>query len=268
MCLRLITALVSAAWLVSTPAAAQTFTLGETNQLPIEDQDNGGLVLVDGPWNLTVPAKLINLSILVTEAAGALTLGIYTAGANNDCIGGALVAQTNEFTSSRYSWNTAPPAASIILQPGAYCLAFMPSSPDLVSRKGQRLGVGNKWFAHSSAEGTMPPTFPYPPTAADKGEDLYYWSLYATLSEVSLNLSVNPPLPTIAATAAPGSAIATVTAAWSDGSPFTGTLSFDLPYQNDGGAFALAGNQVVVGPGGIPLGDLNTTQTVTITATQ
>ena len=61
----------------------------------------------------------------------------------------------------------------------------------------------------------------------------------------------------------------TITASWSDGSPFTGTLSFGAPYSNDNGTFAILDNSLIIdpaGPGVSALGD--TAQNVTIVATQ
>jgi hypothetical protein len=71
-----------------------------------------------------------------------------------------------------------------------------------------------------------------------------------------------------------GTVVSTVTAAWSDGSPFTGTLSFTSPYADDGGTFALscstcATANVILSPTGLGLqGDGGTTQYVTVVANQ
>jgi hypothetical protein len=84
-----------------------------------------------------------------------------------------------------------------------------------------------------------------------------------------LILSCDPPSPSISSSAPLGSLVATITATWSDGSPFTGTLSFDQPYSNDNGTFALLDNSLLIdpaGPGVSALGD--TIQNVTIVATQ
>jgi hypothetical protein len=56
----------------------------------------------------------------------------------------------------------------------------------------------------------------------------------------TLTLTFNPQMPSVQATVPLGTVIATVTAAWSDGSPFTGTLMFGSPYADDGGTFALS----------------------------
>jgi hypothetical protein len=84
-----------------------------------------------------------------------------------------------------------------------------------------------------------------------------------------LTLSFNPANPSIASNAPAGTVVTTITANWSDGSPFTGTLSFGPPNSNDQATFAISGNQLIVNPNGPGLAaDGNTTQLVTIVATQ
>jgi hypothetical protein len=84
-----------------------------------------------------------------------------------------------------------------------------------------------------------------------------------------LMLSFDPPNPSITSSTPLGSVVATITASWSDGSPFTGILSFAPPYSNDQGTFAILGNTLIVNPLGSGVSaDGNTTQNVTILATQ
>jgi hypothetical protein len=84
-----------------------------------------------------------------------------------------------------------------------------------------------------------------------------------------LVLNFNPPNPSIPANTPVGSAVATITPTWSDGSSFTGTLSFAQPYSNDNGVFAISGNHLIVNPSGPGVSaDANTVQNVTIVATQ
>jgi hypothetical protein len=83
----------------------------------------------------------------------------------------------------------------------------------------------------------------------------------------TLLLSINPPNPTIPSAAPAGTIVGTLSATWSDGSPFTGTLSFSQPYSNDSGTFGLSGNNLVVSGPGLG-GDGGTVQQVTVTATQ
>jgi hypothetical protein len=85
----------------------------------------------------------------------------------------------------------------------------------------------------------------------------------------TLTLTFSPPDPSLPDSSPNGTVVSIVTAAWSDGSRFTGTLGFDAPYYDDGGTFALSGNQVIVSPTGLGLlGDVGTIQRVTIVATQ
>jgi Domain of unknown function (DUF4082) len=84
-----------------------------------------------------------------------------------------------------------------------------------------------------------------------------------------LILSFNPPKPSITSGAPLGSVVATIVASWSDGTPFTGTLSFAPPYSNNQGVFAISGNKLILNPAGPGvLSDANATLNVTIVATQ
>jgi hypothetical protein len=80
-------------------------------------------------------------------------------------------------------------------------------------------------------------------------------------------------MPAIPADTPLGTTVATVTAAWSDGSAFTGTLMFAAPYADDGGTFALSCMQcatanIIVSPLGLGLsGDGGTVQYLTVSAT-
>jgi hypothetical protein len=90
----------------------------------------------------------------------------------------------------------------------------------------------------------------------------------------TLTLTFAPQMPSIPAAAPPGTVVAIATAAWSDGSAFTGTLMFAAPYADDGGTFALscvscATANIIVNPLGLGVsGDGGTVQTVTVSATQ
>ena len=90
----------------------------------------------------------------------------------------------------------------------------------------------------------------------------------------TLTLTFAPQMPSIPASTPLGTVVATVTAAWSDGSAFTGTLMFGAPYGDDGSTFALSCMQcatanIVVDPAGLGvMGDGGTVQNVTVVATQ
>jgi len=99
----------------------------------------------------------------------------------------------------------------------------------------------------------------------------YYADVWFTPTAAApyLTLSFDPANPTIASNAALGSVVAIITASWSDGSPFTGTLSFAPPYSNDQGTFAISGNSLIINPAGPGVSaDAKTTQNVTVLATQ
>jgi hypothetical protein len=84
-----------------------------------------------------------------------------------------------------------------------------------------------------------------------------------------LTVSFNPANPSIASNAPAGSVVATITAGWSDGAPFTGMLAFGSPNSNDHATFAILGNQLIVNSTGPGLSaDGGTNQLVTIVATQ
>jgi hypothetical protein len=97
----------------------------------------------------------------------------------------------------------------------------------------------------------------------------FYVDVLFTPTGRSLVLNFNPPNPSISATAPLGSVVATINPTWSDGSQFTGTLSFAQPYSNDNGIFAISGNNLIVNPSGSGLSAAgNTVQNATIVATQ
>jgi hypothetical protein len=85
-----------------------------------------------------------------------------------------------------------------------------------------------------------------------------------------LNISANPPNPTIPSTTVPGSVVAKLTVKWSDGSPFTGTLSFGPPNYSAGGVYALDSNSnLIISPSGPGVGSAGgSTENVTIVAKQ
>jgi hypothetical protein len=84
-----------------------------------------------------------------------------------------------------------------------------------------------------------------------------------------LSIALNPPSPTIPSTTPLGAVVATVTVTWSNGAPFTGTLSFGPPNSNGGGVYALSGNNLIVSPSGPGVGPAGgSVQNVTIIATQ
>jgi hypothetical protein len=105
------------------------------------------------------------------------------------------------------------------------------------------------------------------PTSTWKASN-YYVDIVFTPSAPSLILSFNPPNPSIASNTTAGTVVATIAASWSNGASFTGTLSFGPPYYGDNGTFAISGNSLIVNSGSGVSSDRNTTQNVTVVATQ
>jgi hypothetical protein len=107
------------------------------------------------------------------------------------------------------------------------------------------------------------------PNRTSKASNYYVDVLFAPLVPTPyLQLSFNPPNPSISTATPLGSVVTTVTASWSDGTPFTGTLSFGSPYSNDNATFALSGNNLIINPAGPGVSsDGNTTLNTTIVAT-
>ena len=142
-------------------------------------------------------------------------------------------------------------ALSSIPPTGQLCLAGTPTS---ISGSGPWSWTCMGQQSGSSASCSAPyeaPTPPPPPT---------------------LTLTINSPSTTRPNTTPVGTTIAIVTAAWSDGSTFTGTLGFVQPYLDDGGTFALSCTQcptasLLLSPLGPGFGgDAGTTQYATVGA--
>jgi hypothetical protein len=147
-----------------------------------------------------------------------------------------------------------------------YCIVALPSSDNLSFRKGMTSGLLDRWA--TGGFGPMPNTFPANPS----GPDGFHWSMYATLSPTvppppTLSISFNPPNPSIPATTPVGTVVAQVVVTWSNGSPFTGTLSFGSPYFADGGTFGFDGSRNVIVAQHMS-SDANTMQNITVVATQ
>jgi hypothetical protein len=108
------------------------------------------------------------------------------------------------------------------------------------------------------------------PSLVNVASNYFVDVLFATTDvQPYLVLSFNPANPTVAANASAGIVVAAITAQWSDGSPFAGTLSFGTPYSNDNATFAISGNNLIVNPEGPGLSsDGGQIQNVTIVATQ
>jgi Domain of unknown function (DUF4082) len=82
-----------------------------------------------------------------------------------------------------------------------------------------------------------------------------------------LSLTFDPPNPSIPDTTPKGATVATILPTWSDGQPFTGTIS--IGDSDPAGVFAISGNSLIIDPQGPGVGAAGgTVEQVTIVATQ
>jgi Domain of unknown function (DUF1929)/Galactose oxidase, central domain len=163
--------IVSAGGLKSLSAAPAPITIGVTQVLTEFDNGNANLLLAQEA-TLSQAATIQSLSFYVAQAAGSLRLGIY---GTSGTAPGSLLATTNSFTTV-LGWNTANVITPVVLQPGTYWLAYLPSDNNLQFKKATRGFFVLKNFAY----GPMPATFP-PPSSSGPAQ----WSFYATLTPSS-----------------------------------------------------------------------------------
>jgi chitodextrinase len=157
-----------------------TITMGESSIMGVNDSGNGNL-LVSQKATLAHTGILRRLSFYVTNAAGNLRLGVYTATGPSGGPGQKL-AETVSFTPTA-GWNTVNVLSPVTLAAGSYWLAYLPSSSSL----GFRVGSGGEARWQSYSYGSMPATFSSSPSG-----DSVHWSLYATL-DVSDQAPAPPP---------------------------------------------------------------------------
>jgi hypothetical protein len=234
-------------------------TFGETAILATDDGGNGNL-LVSQNAALAQSCQLQSLSFYVATAAGNLRLGVYDATGPSGGPG-ALVAQTASFAPAT-GWNTKPTTAQPMLSSGTYWLAYLPSSSSLRFRKATAAGTSVKY--QSFTFGPMPVTFPA------SLSDPKHISFYVTClggPPSPLTVSFNPPAPSIACEAAPGSVVSSLVPSGGNGSPITYS-----PLSGDTADFRLSSTSppanVIVGPSGITPANCGTTMSVSVTATQ
>jgi hypothetical protein len=173
--------------------ATNTITIGVTQILTGLDSDNANLLLAQKAI-LSRAATIQTLSFYAKTAAGSLRLGIYGDSNNRP---GAIVASTNSFTAVT-GWNTASVLTQVVLQPGTYWLAYLPSSNALEFEKAS---LGGGAVLTNFAYGPMPAGFP-----ASTSSTPSQWSFYATLVPfVGSNPTPTPtPTPTPVSTPTPG----------------------------------------------------------------
>jgi hypothetical protein len=174
--------LLSVFLFLSRPLFGQTITIGNstiTTNNP--DGGNGGFVCAQSA-TLSQSATIQSLSFYVTSPGGTLTLGVYNAAKQ-------LVASTPTFTPVS-GWNTQSVVAPVVLSPGTYWLAYVPSSNSLGF---EWTSSGSLIWAPYSSSG-IPSSFP---TGGGTGSG--QWCFYATLNPVS-----SSPTPIPVASGKPG----------------------------------------------------------------
>lgn len=152
-----------------TVTAASSFTVGETNILSTNDSGNGNLFVAQ-QVSLGQTATILSMSFYVTTASGNLLLAIYDATGPSGGPG-ALKAQTAAFT-PKSGWNTQNVVSQVLLPPGTYWLAYLPSSSSLGFKMANTGSA--KWYRYTYK--ALPSTFS---SSATSGA--YHWSFYATL---------------------------------------------------------------------------------------
>jgi hypothetical protein len=169
-----------------------TLTIGypaTSGSTSTDDSGNANSVLTQSA-TLSQTATLQSLSFYVTTAAGNLVLGIYDATGPGGQPG-HLLATASQFTPI-VGWNTRAVITPVVLAPGNYWLAYLPSDNDLhfvVSHIGT--------FYASTANmplGQLPSVFPSSGSHTEVGN----WSFYATLTPGGT------PAPSPASTPTPG----------------------------------------------------------------
>ena len=86
-----------------------------------------------------------------------------------------------------------------------------------------------------------------------------------SMSPATPTVTLGSPAPTVPNTTPVGTPLSTIAVTMSDGSKFSGTLSFGAPYSNDGGICAISGSNLTLGA---PFPSGNSTQQCTVVATQ
>jgi Domain of unknown function (DUF4082) len=106
------------------------------------------------------------------------------------------------------------------------------------------------------------------PTSTWEASNYYVDVLFTPAGQPPvLSLAFEPPNPSIPNTTPNGATVATILPTWSNGQPFTGTIS--VANSNPAGVFAISGNSLIVSPSGPGVSTAGgTVEQVTIVATQ
>ena len=131
--------------------AQSTITIGDIQIESVLDSENANVVVTQQA-DLSQAAAINSISLYVSVAQGNLRLGIYDASGPAGKPG-KLLAQSTSFKPSN-GWNTQNVTSPVVLQPGAYWLAYLPSSGGLsFVRQADR---GNCWYHTRSFSDGLP----------------------------------------------------------------------------------------------------------------
>ncbi len=162
----------------STVITTASIIAGETSVLANDDSSNGNALIAQSTV-LEQPAVIQSLSFYVTTAAGNLRMGVYDA-TGADGGPGQLVASAAEITPAT-GWNVANVTTPVLLSPGTYWIAYLPSSDNLHFR--YTTSGAAKYYSYPY--NTLPSTF-----SASATTGAYHWSFYATFSAPTSDITV------------------------------------------------------------------------------
>ncbi len=243
------------------------------NTVPNKPIDNGNAVTLGVKFWSSQPGTISGIRFYRAVASPqGYVADLYSA--DGTLLGSATMAQES---GPLPGWQEADFASPVpILANTTYIVAyFCPIGQGARDAYGLRYGVTNgpltapaSWVAGGNGVYNYGNVFP---SSRFEASNYYVDVAFVPVQETSpyLVLSFDPPNPSITRDAPLGSVLTTITASWSDGSPFTGTLSFGPPHSNDQGVFAISGNNLIIDPNGPGVAsDASTTLNVTVVASQ
>jgi hypothetical protein len=259
--------------------------LGRGGRCPAQTVNIFGNLVPNNSDNVTIPPRTVGVKFWSTQSGSISAIRFYRGttsplghvaslySARGTLLGSVTMAHES---GAMPGWQVATFASPISISPNTTYVAayYIPSG------KYQRMPYGL-----TQGVTTGPLTAPASSTVGGNGiyrngqtfptmkwEDANFFvdvEFTPTAPTPYLTLSFNPANPSIASNAPGGTVVATITANWSNGSPFTGALTFGPPNSNDKATFSISGNNLIVNPAGPGVSaDGSTTQRVTIVATQ
>jgi hypothetical protein len=146
---------VSASFSVQTTQSK--ITLGTSVIEPIVDNGDANILIATSA-TLSEPGTVGSMSLYIPSggAVGDATLAIYDATGSGGAPG-ALLAHTASFALVS-GWNTQPVTTSVSLRPGAYYVAFMPSS-NSAGPVYTRSASNSNYYVQTGSYGALPTSF-------------------------------------------------------------------------------------------------------------